>query len=201
MARDVFGQRLELAEAFITLLAGVGVERGLIGPREASRLWERHLLNCALLGEAIPLGMDVCDVGSGAGLPGLVLALNRPDLRVTLVEPLRRRTDFLDEAVRALGLRNVTVRRARAQELHGRHQFRVVTARAVAPLGRLLDWSMPLVRPGGELLAMKGAAAETEVEAARDRLRRSAVGSVSVMRLGAGVLDPPTTVVRVEAVG
>nr|MBA2464642.1 class I SAM-dependent methyltransferase [Nocardioidaceae bacterium] len=120
VARDVFGQRLELAEAFITLLAGVGVERGLIGPREASRLWERHLLNCALLGEAIPLGMDVCDVGSGAGLPGLVLALNRPDLRVTLVEPLRRRTDFLDEAVRALGLRNVTVRRARAQELHGR---------------------------------------------------------------------------------
>ncbi|MBA2463786.1 MAG: class I SAM-dependent methyltransferase, partial [Nocardioidaceae bacterium] len=123
------------------------------------------------------------------------------DLRVTLVEPLRRRTDFLDEAVRALGLRNVTVRRARAQELHGRYQFRVVTARAVAPLGRLLDWSMPLVRPGGELLAMKGAAAETEVEAARDQLRRSAVGSVSVTRLGAGVLDPPTTVVRVEAVG
>jgi 16S rRNA (guanine527-N7)-methyltransferase len=197
----VFSHALPLAEAYAALLADDGVVRGLIGPREAPRLWERHLVNCALLGEAVPQGADVCDIGSGAGLPGLVLAIARPDLQVTLVEPLLRRTTFLDEVVERLDLGNVEVLRARAEELHGRRDFAVVTSRAVAPLGRLLDWSMPLVRQGGALLAMKGATASDEVAAATKELRRHQAGSVEVLTFGAGVIDPPTTVIRVEASG
>ena len=138
--------------------------RGLIGPREAPRLWDRHLLNCAVLGEVVPRGVAVADVGSGAGLPGLVLAIARPDLRVTLVEPLLRRTRFLDEVVDLLGLQaQVEVLRGRAEELADGRTFDVVTARAVAPLERLARWCLPLVAPGGELVAMKGASAPAEV--------------------------------------
>ncbi len=195
----MFSHALPLAEAYAALLADDGVVRGLIGPREAPRLWERHLVNCALLGEAVPQGADVCDIGSGAGLPGLVLAIARPDLRLTLVEPLLRRTTFLTEVVERLGLANVEVVRARAEELHGTREFSVVTSRAVAPLGRLLDWSMPLVRQGGTLVAMKGASAADEVTEAAAELRRHGAGRVEVLTLGAGLIDPPTTVVRVEA--
>jgi 16S rRNA (guanine527-N7)-methyltransferase len=141
----------------------------------------------------------VADIGSGAGLPGLVLAIVRPDLRLTLVEPLLRRTTFLTEAVERLGLGNVEVVRGRAEELHGSREFSVVTSRAVAPLGRLLDWSMPLVRQGGALVAMKGASAADEVAEAATELRRHGAGRVEVLTLGLGVIDPPTTVVRVEA--
>ena len=148
--------RLPLAERYAELLATDGVVRGLIGPREAPRLWERHLVNCALLADLVPRDSTVCDIGSGAGLPGLVLAIARPDLRVTLVEPLLRRTTFLEEVVADLGLDHVEVVRGRAESLHGRRRFDVVTSRAVAPLGRLLDWSMPLVAPTGALVAMKG---------------------------------------------
>ena len=133
----MFHSRLPLAEEYCRLLATDGVVRGLIGPREAPRLWERHLVNCALLAEAIEPEADVCDIGSGAGLPGLVLAIARPDLSVTLVEPLLRRTTFLDEVVAQLDLSNVEVVRARAEELHGQREFSVVTSRAVAPLDRL----------------------------------------------------------------
>ncbi|HET6652427.1 MAG TPA: 16S rRNA (guanine(527)-N(7))-methyltransferase RsmG [Nocardioides sp.] len=188
-----------MAERFAELLAHDGVIRGLIGPRETPRLWERHLMNCAVLGEAIPSGVTVCDIGSGAGLPGLVLALARPDLEVCLVEPLLRRTTFLDEAVDALGLDNVEVVRGRAEELHGTREFTVVTSRAVAPLGRLADWSMPLVREGGHLVAMKGSSAHEEIDAARTTLQRLGAGVVEVLSLGIGRIDPPTTVVRVEA--
>ena len=149
----MFGVRLELAEQYAELLASAGVIRGLIGPRETPRLWERHLLNCAVLGELIPTDSTVCDIGSGAGLPGLVLAIARPDLTVTLVEPLLRRTTFLDEAVQELGLDQVEVIRARAEELHGRRRFDVVTSRAVAPLPKLARWSLPLTRPGGVVVA------------------------------------------------
>ncbi len=197
-ARGVFpSDRLPLAERFAALLADDGVVRGLIGPREAPRLWERHLLNCAVLGEAVPEGASVCDVGSGAGLPGLVLAIARPDVRVTLVEPLLRRTAFLEEAVAELGLDTVEVVRARAEELHGSARHDVVTARAVAPLGRLLRWSMPLVAPEGRLLAMKGASAHEEVGAAMKDLRRLRCAPPEVLSLGVGVVSPPTTVVRV----
>jgi 16S rRNA (guanine527-N7)-methyltransferase len=188
-----------MAEQYARLLATEGVLRGLIGPREAPRLWDRHLLNCAVLTDELPEGADVCDIGTGAGLPGLVLAIRRPDLRVTLVEPLLRRTTFLEEVVATLGLEQVTVVRSRAEDLHGREAFSVVTSRAVAPLPRLLDWSMPLVRAGGSLVAMKGASVAEEVEAAGDALRRHAAGPVSVHTLGAGLIDPPTTVLRVEA--
>jgi len=199
VARGVFGSRLRLAEEYAALLAGDGVLRGLIGPREAPRLWERHLLNCAVLEQLVPPDADVCDIGSGAGLPGVVLAIVRPDLRVTLVEPLLRRTTFLDEAVERLRLSNVEVVRARAEELHGQRSFSVVTSRAVASLDRLLDWSMPLVREGGLLLAMKGSAAASEIEAAARQLERYGAGSVSVEQCGVEVVDPPTSVVRVEA--
>lgn len=201
VARRVFSSRLPLAERYADLLATDGVVRGLIGPREVPRLWERHLVNCALLGKAIPEGLDVCDIGTGAGLPGLVLALDRPDLTLTLVEPLLRRTTFLDEAVTALGLDNVEVVRARAEELHGVRDFSVVTSRAVAPLDRLLSWSMPLVRQGGALVAMKGSSAADEVRSAHRALSRFGAGKVTVATYGGELIDPPTTVVRVEAAG
>lgn len=199
VARGVFGARLPLIEEFAALLANDGVLRGLLGPREAPRLWDRHLLNCAVVADAIPVGADVCDIGSGAGLPGLVLAIRRPDLAVTLVEPLLRRVTFLDEVVEVLGLGSVTVVRARAEELHGKRDFAVVTSRAVAPLGRLLDWSMPLVRAGGAVIAMKGSSAEDELRSAHRELRNHGAGPTEVVVLGADILDPPTTVVRVEA--
>lgn len=198
-ARGVFSASLPLAERYAALLAHDGVVRGLIGPRETPRLWERHLVNCALLGEAIPEGATVCDIGSGAGLPGLVLGLSRPDLTLCLVESLLRRTTFLDEAVTALGLGNVEVVRGRAEELHGRREFDVVTSRAVAPLGRLARWSLPLVRRGGALVAMKGSSVEGEIEAAAGTLAKLGAGPVEVLRLGVGVIEPPTTVVRVVA--
>ncbi len=141
----------------------------------------------------------MCDIGSGAGLPGLVLGLSRPDLTLCLVEPLLRRTTFLEEAVAALGLTNVEVLRGRAEEVHGRREFDVVTSRAVAPLDRLARWSLPLVRRGGALVAMKGASAEDEIAAASGALAKLGAGTVEVLRLGVGVIDPPTTVVRVVA--
>src|SRR4051812_39752956 len=203
VARRAFpSDRLPLAERYAELLATEGVVRGLIGPREAPRLWDRHLLNCAVVSDGIPENADVCDVGTGAGLPGLVLALRRSDLRVTLVEPLLRRTTFLSEVVEKLDLEDqVTVMRWRAEELHGRADFAVVTSRAVAPMPRLLDWCWPLVRPGGALLAMKGARADEELLEAADALRRHGAGPATVHRYGGGVVDPPTTVVRVESTG
>jgi 16S rRNA (guanine527-N7)-methyltransferase len=150
-----------------------------------------------VLGEAIPAEASVCDLGSGAGLPGLVLAIARPDLRVTLVEPLLRRTTFLEEVVADLELGNVDVVRGRAEDLHGSDRFDVVTSRAVAPLGKLLGWSMPLVAPAGAMVAMKGSSARDEVEAAGRDLRRLRCAPPEVLVLGAEVLDPPTTVVRV----
>jgi 16S rRNA (guanine527-N7)-methyltransferase len=197
-ARGAFpSDRLELAERFAELLATDGVLRGLIGPREAPRLWDRHLLNCAVLGEAVPQRSTVCDIGSGAGLPGLVLAIARPDLDIELVEPLLRRTTFLSEAVEELALGNVTVTRGRAETLHGERRFGVVTSRAVAPLGRLLEWSMPLVAPDGALVAMKGDSVTDEIEAARETLGRLGCGRPEVLELGSSILASTTRVVRV----
>lgn len=197
-ARGVFPvERWPLAEQYAELLATQGVVRGLIGPRETPRLWDRHLLNCAVLGELLPTDAAVCDIGSGAGLPGLVLAIARPDLRLTLVEPLLRRTTFLEEVVRGLGLTNVDVTRARAEELHGARTFDVVTSRAVAPLDRLLGWSMPLVAPRGALVAMKGSSIRAEIGDAEPALRKLRCAPPTVHLLGAEHLDPPTTAVRV----
>lgn len=197
-AHAVFGDRLPDAVRYAELLADIGVSRGLIGPREVPRLWERHLLNCAVLSDVIPEGVSVCDVGSGAGLPGIPLALTRDDLRITLLEPLLRRTTFLEEIVTLLGLENVTVVRGRAEEMIGHLPVvDVVTARAVAPLDRLAGWGLPLLRPHGEMLALKGDTAEEELKAARAALDRLGAVETSVVQAGVGLVDPPSTVVRV----
>jgi 16S rRNA (guanine527-N7)-methyltransferase len=196
-ARSVFGDQLDVAVEYARLLGTDGVVRGLIGPRETERLWDRHLLNCAVLGDLVELGASVTDVGSGAGLPGIPLAIARPDLVVTLVEPLARRYDFLVEVVDALGLAaQVEVVRARAEE-HTGVPADVVTARAVAPLDRLAGWCLPLARVGGRLLALKGASAAEEITVHAAAVARLGGGTPVVRQCGAGVVDPPTTVVEV----
>jgi 16S rRNA (guanine527-N7)-methyltransferase len=187
--------RLPVLRRYVELLATHGVTRGLIGPREAPRLWDRHLVNCGLLSPLVPDGARVVDLGSGAGLPGLVLALARPDLRVTLVEPMLRRTTFLTEACELLGVTNATVRRGRADEHAGDESFDVVTARALAPLPRLLSWALPLVAPGGALLAMKGSSAADEIRQASAELTRWQA-SAEILRLSVPG-SSTTTVVRV----
>jgi 16S rRNA (guanine527-N7)-methyltransferase len=175
------------------------VTRGLIGPRETERLWERHLLNCAVVAELLPERGELVDIGSGAGLPGVVLAMLRPSLQVVLLEPLLRRSVFLEECVAELGLSNATVVRARAEDraLIFRGGFDVATARAVAPLDRLVGWAAPLLRPGGQLLAIKGQSAEEELAAARAVLARLGVRSAEVLQAGHGRVVSASTVVRV----
>jgi 16S rRNA (guanine527-N7)-methyltransferase len=196
---EVFGDALPVAERYAKFLADAGVERGLIGPREVDRLWERHLINCAVLAEAVPHGARVVDIGSGAGLPGIVLAIVRPDLSVMLLEPLLRRVTFLNECVELLELTNVEVRRGRAEEMAGELSMDVATARAVAPLDRLAKWALPLLRPGGELLALKGERAAAELDEARPVLERFGVRTAELLQVGRGMVDPPTTLVRVVA--
>lgn len=178
-------------------MATVGVERGLIGPREVPRLWERHLLNCVVLAPLLPHAARVCDLGSGAGLPGLVLAIARPDLEVTLVDPLLRRTDFLEEVVDQLGLDSVRVVRGRAESLHDGTRFDVVTARALAPLERLLGWAMPLVASRGELIAMKGSSVAEEIESSAATLAALHCSAPEVVELRDRDGLPTATVVRV----
>ncbi|MER7503825.1 16S rRNA (guanine(527)-N(7))-methyltransferase RsmG [Nonomuraea pusilla] len=200
IAREVFtGEAWDRANAFAHLLAGPGVVRGLLGPREVPRIWDRHLLNCAVVAEAVPEGVHLVDIGSGAGLPGLVLAIVRPDITVTLLEPLLRRTVFLEECVETLKLDNVEVLRGRAEELAGKREFDVASARAVAPLDRLLTWAMPLLREGGELIAMKGERAAEELAEAEQRLRAVGATTAELVTVGRGKVEPPATLVRVVA--
>lgn len=196
-AEQVFGERVPLAVRYAELLAGPGVQRGLIGPREVDRLWERHILNSAAVEELIAVGARVVDIGSGAGLPGFPLAIARPDLSVTLVEPLLRRSDFLQEAAQSLGL-SVEVHRGRAEEPATRERCGgadAVTSRAVADLVKLTRWSLPLLRAGGRMLALKGERAGEEVAQHRTAMTRLGAVDVEVVRCGAGYLSPPTTVV------
>lgn len=188
---------------YAALLAGAGVERGLLGPREVPRLWDRHLLNCAVVTPLVAPGAHVIDVGSGAGLPGIVWAIVRPDITLICLESLQRRATYLEEVVAELGLADrVSIVRARAEDVvrgkadTGTLRADVVTARAVAPLDKLAAWTVPLVKPGGELLAMKGQSAAEEVEAARGLLERLGIDEIEIIACGAGVVDPPTTVVR-----
>lgn len=199
----MFSRALPTAEAFADLLATEATVRGLIGPREVPRLWERHLLNCAVVTELIPEHSTVCDIGSGAGLPGIVLAIRRPDLCITLLEPLLRRTTFLELAVHRMGLDNVTVHRGRAEEQHSDPEwagaFDVVTSRAVAPMDRLSRWSLPLVRSGGLFLAMKGSSASEELAGAAPVLHRLGGQDPQVLTVGGQWLELPVTVVSVQA--
>jgi 16S rRNA (guanine527-N7)-methyltransferase len=200
VAVAVFGPAYDRAVAYAELLATDGTVRGLIGPREVPRLWDRHLLNCAVIAELVPESARLVDVGSGAGLPGIVLGLLRPDLSVVLLESLARRVDFLTECVSRLGMSHVTVVRGRAEDGAVRRDLGavdVVTARAVAPLDRLAGWCLPLLRPGGTLLAVKGEAAAEELAAARPVLARFGVVSDRIVECGASVVSPPTTVVCV----
>jgi len=196
-ARKVFGDRLALAERLTAILADSGVSHGLIGPREVPRLWERHVLNCAVIHPAIAADEMVIDVGSGAGLPGLALAIARPDLDLHLVEPMLRRTRWLSVAVAELGLTNVTVHRGRAEQFWGILRAPVVTARAVARLSELATWCLPLLLPGGSLLAIKGSSVAKEVETDRPILRRLGAIDEVIESFGSGVLDQETTVLRV----
>ncbi len=196
-ARELFGPRWPLAQAYVARLADDGVTRGLIGPRERDRLWDRHVLNCAAVAPLIPRSAAVGDVGSGAGLPGIVIALLRTDVTMDLIEPLLRRTTFLDEVVEALGLTQTRVVRARAEDLAGQRSYDVVTARAVAPLPKLLRVALPLLRPGGQLLALKGATAEEELAAAHEAVVLSGADLAEVIAVNTGT--QPTWVIRVVA--
>jgi len=195
----MFGSALGQAERYAELLVGPGAERGLIGPRETSRVWDRHLMNCAAVAELVPHPGSVIDLGSGAGLPGIVLALLLPDTDIVLLEPMARRVVFLEECVQALSLGNATVCRGRAEDLAGKLIADVVTARAVAPLERLAGLALGLVRPGGLVLAMKGTGATEEVARARPVLRRLGAQDVAVVHAGSGRVSPPPTVVRFTA--
>lgn len=197
-ARDVFGEQLPLAEQFVRELATTGVTHGLLGPREVPRLWDRHVLNCAVVGELIPRGAHVVDVGSGAGLPGIALAIARPDLTIDLVEPMLRRTNWLSDVVERLALPNVSVTRGRAETVAGTLSAPVVTARAVARIGQLSVWCAPLLEPGGILLALKGTSAPEELVEDDALVREAGVVAAEVLVCGEDLLETGTTVIRAE---
>jgi 16S rRNA (guanine527-N7)-methyltransferase len=196
-ARTVFGDALELAVRYVGRLATDGVRRGLIGPREVPRLWQRHVLNSAAVAEAVPAGARVVDVGSGAGLPGIPLGLARPDLAVTLVEPMARRVEFLQEAVAELG-RSWPVVRGRAEErsvIRAVGPVDVVTARAVAALPRLVTWCRGLLRPGTQLVALVGARAVADLPALTPELEAVGMRDIHARAVGASLGEAATTVV------
>jgi 16S rRNA (guanine527-N7)-methyltransferase len=196
-ASAIFGDRLDLAERYAQLLATAGVEWGLLGPREVDRIWDRHLLNCAATAELVEAGERVVDIGSGAGLPGLPMAIAKPGLRVVLVESLLRRTEFLGMVIDELGL-DVEVVRGRAEDSDVRRTAGgadAVTSRAVASLDKLARWSLPLLRQGGRLLAIKGERAPDELREHRRVLAKLGAVDARVVECGVSLLSPPTTVV------
>nr|WP_237774638.1 16S rRNA (guanine(527)-N(7))-methyltransferase RsmG [Actinosynnema sp. ALI-1.44] len=197
---QAFGAGSDRATRFVELLTVHGVERGLIGPREVDRLWDRHLLNSVAIAECVPDGATVVDVGSGAGFPGIPLAIARPDLDIVLLEPMARRVAWLEEVAAKLDL-DVTVVRGRAEEKEVRRTWAnrdVVTARAVAPMGKLAGWCLPLLRSGGRLVALKGSSAAEEIERDRAEIARAGGVDPEVRTCGGGFLDEPTTVVVVR---
>ncbi|MDJ0377412.1 16S rRNA (guanine(527)-N(7))-methyltransferase RsmG [Cryobacterium sp. PH31-L1] len=195
VAVDLFGSQIDVIRAFTGNLADQGEILGLIGPLELPRLWSRHILNCAIVAPLLRPGV-VGDVGSGAGLPGLVLAIARPDVNFVLIEPMERRVAWLNDQVAALHLTNVTVVRARAEEARLPHPLDQVTARAVSAFSKLIPLTAPLLRSGGELILMKGAGAEREVAAAVKPTRKYRLRDVEVITLGSGVLPEVTRVIR-----
>lgn len=196
-AEQIFGDRLPLAERYVEHLCSTGLEHGLLGPREIPRMWSRHVLNCAVLGAELPSGATVADVGSGAGLPGIALALAREDVDFQLIEPMERRVQWMDTVVRDLGLQNVDLIRARAEEVSDEVMADVVTARAVSALKKLLPLTVPLLDEDGELLLLKGRSAVQEIDAAAKVLKRHRMAAPEVLLLGEEILEEPTTVVRI----
>ncbi|WNY33097.1 16S rRNA (guanine(527)-N(7))-methyltransferase RsmG [Curtobacterium flaccumfaciens] len=195
-AVTLFGDQIEVARSFTNELARRGEVLGLIGPLELPRLWTRHILNSALLAPLLEARGRVADVGSGAGLPGLVLAIARPDVEFVLIEPMERRTDWLRGEADRLGLQNVTVLRGRAEDVADEVVVDQVTARAVSALSKLIPLTVPLVRSGGQLILMKGARVEEEIEKARKVILRKRLSDVEVLELGDGVVDETTRVFR-----
>ncbi|WIM67686.1 16S rRNA (guanine(527)-N(7))-methyltransferase RsmG [Corynebacterium breve] len=199
VAAKVFGDRLDIAQAYHDSLATTAAERGFIGPKEVSRLWSRHILNCAVISEAFDEGITIADIGSGAGLPGVPLAIARPDLQITLIEPLLKRSVYLGEIKDELGLDNVTVIRGRAED-QSRGTFDAVTSRAVAPLGKLARWSLPLANKGGAMVAMKGSSVSEELERDRNDIKKAGGGEGEIFTVGADLLAEPTTLIRIPRV-
>lgn len=197
-ATQVFGDRLGLAERYVQHLATSGMERGLLGPREVPRLWNRHVLNCAVVTELIDQNARVADVGSGAGLPGLTFALARPDLDIMLIEPLERRCIWLHEVCEDLGLENVTVMRGRAEQVAEQVDADFATARAVSALTNLAGLTIPLLHGKGQVLAIKGRSAAEEVDKAAKIIRKLGGRNIEVLTVGDSILTEPTTVVRIQ---
>ena len=200
VASGLFGARIDVARSFAHRLAEVGEELGLIGPVERERLWSRHILNCALVAPFLREGARVADVGSGAGLPGLVLAIARPDVELILIEPMERRTEWLRDEAQRLGLRNVTVLRARAEEAVDAGPFDQVTARAVKALRQLVPMTRPLLSAGGEMLFLKGARVESEIAESVKQRRAARLSDPEVLILGEGVVPEPTRLFRATVV-
>ncbi|HAY44542.1 MAG TPA: 16S rRNA (guanine(527)-N(7))-methyltransferase RsmG [Micrococcaceae bacterium] len=197
-AEKIFGDRLDLAKRYVTHLATSGIERGLLGPREVPRLWSRHVLNCAVIESLMEHDAEVADVGSGAGLPGLCLAIARPDLKLTLIEPLERRCIWLTEVIDDLGLDNVTVMRGRAEQMVGTIDARYVTARAVSALSNLAGLTIPLLHGKGDLIAIKGRSAAEEIDKAQKVIRKLGGTKTEVLTVGEDILEEVTTVVRIK---
>lgn len=201
-ATEIFGSLLDKAAEYHRLLATDGSTRGFIGPREIPKLWDRHILNCAVIDEAMDPHARVADIGSGAGLPGIPLALARPDLEITLIEPLLKRSVFLCEVKDSLGLDNVTVIRGRAEDKEVRNELGlvdVVTSRAVAPLGKLAGWSLPLVRLGGKMIAMKGSSVREELDRDEKMIFKAGGGKIKIFTVG-DQLEDPTTLISIRKV-
>jgi len=194
-AAAVFGDRLDLARRFTADLAARGEELGLIGPVELPRLWSRHIVNCGLVAPLLKPGR-VGDIGSGAGLPGLVLAIARPDATLVLIEPMERRVDWLRQETAELGLDNVEIVRARAEDAKISPWLDQVTARAVSALSKLIPLAAPLVRTGGELLFLKGVSVEKEIETAAKAIRKAHLRDIEVLTLGDGLVAEVTRVFR-----
>jgi 16S rRNA (guanine527-N7)-methyltransferase len=197
-AAQIFGPNIDKARAYTAALVADGETLGLLGPREYPRIWTRHVLNSAVVAELVPAGVTVADVGSGAGLPGIPMALVQPEAHFTLIEPMERRSDWLKEQVEKLGLTNVSVLRARAEEVG--EVFDVVTARAVKALPQLLQMCVPMTRHGGEIIALKGEKAQLEIDDSKRLMKKLDISSFDIVFTGEQFLDEPTRVVRTKLV-
>lgn len=197
-AHSLFGERVPLAERFVEHLCTTGITHGLLGPREVPRMWGRHVLNCAVLGPELPESATVADVGSGAGLPGIALALVRPDVEFTLIEPMERRVDWLEMVIKDLGMENVQIIRARAEEVADEVMADVVTARAVSALKKLIPMTVPLLDDAGQLIFLKGRSAQEEIDAAQKAVKRFRLRPPEIQVIGQDLLKEPTTIVSIR---